>query len=257
MQTHAAVISGFGINCENETKYCIEKTGGEADIIHINKLIDAPSLLQTYNFLIFPGGFSYADHLGAGKVFSNKLMYALKESIQDFLRDEKLIFGICNGFQMLAKLGILPTTDFNQSMTIIQNDSGKFEDRWVRLKINQNSKCIYTKGIHYLDLPVRHGEGKIILKNEQVFLDVLNNNLCPIQYVDLNGRLAGYPYNPNGSIQNIAGICDKSGRVFGLMPHPECNNHYTNCPLWIRGQIPEANGLKIFENAVNYISERL
>ncbi len=256
MQTHAAVISGFGINCEYETKFCIEKAGGEADILHINKLIDAPSLIQTYNFLVFPGGFSYGDHLGAGKVFSNKLMYNLKEPIKKFIDDGNLVIGICNGFQMLAKLGLLPHPTFNQSMTIIQNDSGKFEDRWVRLKINQNSPCIYTKNIEYLDVPVRHGEGKIILKDENVLLDILNNNLYPVQYVDPAGNLAGYPYNPNGSLQNIAGICDKSGRIFGLMPHPECNNHYTNVPLWVKGKEPKINGLKVFENAINYLKEQ-
>lgn len=257
MKTNAILISGFGINCEHETAHSIRKAGGEADIIHLNKLMDGPALLQTYNLLVVPGGFSYADHLGAAKVLSNKIYYKLKEQLNIFINDGKLILGICNGFQVLAKMGILPYANFEQSFTLTSNDSGKFEGRWVRLKINNNSPCIFTKDIDYLDLPVRHGEGKFIPKNQEVLFDILNNNLYPVQYVNGRGKLAGYPFNPNGSLQNIAGICDKSGRIFGLMPHPEAFNHYTNYPYWNGRKPDNGKGLKIFSNAVKYIEENL
>ncbi len=254
MKTFALVVSGFGINSEHETAHAVKKVGGQADIIHLNKLIDAPSLLETYNFLILPGGFSYADHLGASKVFSNKIKYKLKDRLDTFIKQGNLVLGICNGFQLLAKMGVLPNTDFEQKFTLTHNDSGKFEDRWVRLKINQNSPCIFTKGIDYLDLPIRHGEGKFLPKNQKVLLNILNNNLFAMQYVDSHGKLANYPNNPNGSIRNIAGVCNSTGRVFGLMPHPECFNHKTNHPTWSKETNFKTKGLKIFENAVNYLS---
>lgn len=257
METHALVVAGFGVNCEIETAYSIKKAGGNAEIIHLNKIIKAPSILQTYNFLVFPGGFSYADHLGAAKVFSNKALYKLKDQLGEFINDGKLVLGICNGFQVLVKMGLLPHPDFRQKVTLAYNDSGKFEDRWVRLKINKNSPCIYTKDLDYLDVPVRHGEGKFLTKNQEVLLSILNNNLHSVQYVDNGGRLAGYPHNPNGSIQNIAGICDPEGRIFGLMPHPECYNHYTNHPFWTKGGVSKGAGLKIFENAVSYLKAQM
>ena len=257
MKTNAIVVSGFGVNCEYETAYSIKKAGGAVDIVHLNTLIHAPSLLQTYNFIIFPGGFSYADHLGAAKVFSNKVFYKLKESLSSFVNDGKLVLGICNGFQVLAKIGVLPYLNFEKTFTLTFNDSGKFEDRWVRLKINKNSPCVFTKDLEYLDLPVRHGEGKFIPKNEKVLLDILNNNLYPVQYVDKNGRLTGYPSNPNGSVQNIAGICNSTGRIFGIMPHPEAYNHYTNHPWWTVHKHKDSTGLQIFKNAVNYLEGQM
>ncbi|MDD5022552.1 MAG: phosphoribosylformylglycinamidine synthase subunit PurQ [Candidatus ainarchaeum sp.] len=256
METHAAVLSGFGLNSEYETAYAIKLSGGNVDIIHLNQFIDAPSLLHTYNFLVLPGGFSYSDHLGAAKVFSNKLFFKLKKELSEFISEKKLILGICNGFQMLVKLGLLPYSDFKQKVTLSYNDSGKFEDRWVRLKANKNSPCIYTKDIDFFDLPVRHGEGKLIIPNQEILFDILNHNLFPLQYVDSEGKLSGYPFNPNGSINNIAGLCDPTGRIFGLMPHPECYNTFANHPLWTSlssKEIREGHGLKIFKNAVNYL----
>ena len=165
--------------------------------------------------------------------------------------------GICNGFQVLVKMGILPYPTFEQKVTLTLNDSGKFEDRWVHLKSNRNSPCIYTKDVEFIDLPIRHGEGKFVTKEEAVLLDLLNNNLVALQYVDENARFAGYPYNPNGSSKNIAGICDATGRIFGLMPHPECFNHKTNHPLWTKFGEVRPYGLKFFENAVGYIRSSL
>jgi len=253
MDANVVVISGFGINSEVETAYSVKKVGGNVDIKHLNEFIEAPALLQTYNFIIFPGGFSYSDHLGAAKVFSNKVVYKLKDQLTDFINDGKLIMGICNGFQALVKIGILPHSDFQQRVALTFNDSGKFEDRWVRVRINKKSHSIFTRNIDYLEMPVRHGEGKFVPKNQEVLLNLLNNDLVAMQYVDNFGKLAGYPFNPNGSIQNIAAISNQNGNIFGIMPHPESYNHYTNHPLWTRGLSKRAEGLKIFKNAVDYL----
>lgn len=252
----ALVLSGYGINCEAESKHCVEKVGGAADIIHINELIEKPVLLEEYNMLFIPGGFSFGDDLGSGKVFSNKLKFRLSDNLLDFVKSEKLVLGICNGFQVLVKMGLLPEPDLQQRVTISANDSGHFEDRWVALKANENSPCIFTKGVKLMLLPVRHGEGKFIAKDEAILKSLVDNNQVVFQYVDEKGKLAGYPYNPNGSKLNIAGICDKTGRIFGMMPHPEAFNIVQNCPYWTTGLIKEAQGLKIFENAVEWTKEK-
>jgi phosphoribosylformylglycinamidine synthase len=255
MQTKALVLSGYGINCEHETKFAIERAGGSARILHLNELIDDPKSLENYNFMVIPGGFSFGDDIGSGKVFANKMRYRLREPLEQFVKDGKLLMGICNGFQVIAKLGILPIPDFQQRITLTINDSGKFEDRWVRLRANPVSPCIFTKGIDVLYLPVRHGEGKVVANSENELKRITDGNLHALQYVNERGELAGYPYNPNGSVLNIAGICDSSGKIFGMMPHPEAFNHVTNHPLWPFGMIKEAAGLRIFRNATDYLAQ--
>jgi len=254
MKTKALVLSGYGINCENETKYSIEKVGGEAEILHVNELIDSPHLLENFNFFVLPGGFSFGDDIGSGKVLANKLHYKLKDKVKQFIEDGKLVLGICNGFQVLAKLGILPMPDFTQRVTLTYNESGRFEDRWVFLKTNRKSPCIFTKSIEYMMLPVRHGEGRFVLNSDSIFEDLTSNNLHVLQYMGPGGKLSGYPYNPNGSVFNIAGICDGTGRIFGLMPHPEGFNIPENNPYWTSEKIKEPQGLKIFKNAVDYLA---
>jgi phosphoribosylformylglycinamidine synthase len=255
MQLKALVLSGYGINCEAESKHVIEKVGGAADIIHINKLIEQPNLMEDYNLLFVPGGFSFGDDLGSGKVFSNKFKFRLSDNVVDFIKAEKLVIGICNGFQVLVKMGLLPEPDLEQKVTITANDSGHFEDRWVALKANEKSPCIFTKDVNLMLLPVRHGEGKFIAQDEATLKQIEEDNQIVFQYVDEKGSLAGYPYNPNGSQLNIAGICDKSGRIFGMMPHPEAFNIIQNCPYWTTGLIKEAQGMRIFENAKKYIEK--
>ena len=254
MRAKALVLSGYGINCENETKHSIEKVGGEADIIHVNELIEKPFLLDDYNFFIVPGGFTFGDDIGSGKVMANKLNYKLKENLKQFITDGKLILGVCNGFQVLTKLGVLPMPDFTQRVTLTVNESGRFEDRWVFLKINKSSPCIFTKDIEYMMLPIRHGEGRFVPNDEPIFEDLVKNNLHVAQYMGPGGKLSGYPYNPNGSVFNIAGICDGTGKIFGLMPHPEAFNIPQNCPYWTSEKITEGQGLKIFKNAVDYLN---
>ena len=252
MSLRALVLFGYGINCEAESKYAIEKSGGRADIVHINKLLENPDMLQQYNMLMVPGGFSFGDDLGSGKVFCNKMKFRLHEPLEEFVNGENLVLGICNGFQVLVKLGILPEPTFEQQVTLIANESGHFEDRWVILKANDLSPCIFTRGIKYLLAPVRHGEGKFVAKDESILKELKEKNQIVFQYTDKNGRLAGYPHNPNGSVENIAGICDSTGHVFGMMPHPEAFNIVENCPYWIRGTVTEPLGLRIFKNAVEY-----
>ncbi len=256
MPLRALVLTGYGINCENESKYAIEKSGGAADILHVNKLLDDPKRLERYNLLFIPGGFSFGDDLGSGKVFGNKMKFRLREPLDSFVKSGKLILGICNGFQVMVKMGLLPEPDFTQKVSLISNDSGHFEDRWVILKGNQGSSCVFTKGIEALLVPVRHGEGKFVTTNEGVLKQLKEKNQVVFQYTDEHGSLAGYPYNPNGSVENVAGICDTSGRVFGMMPHPEAFNIPENCPYWVKGNVKEALGLRVFKNAVQYAQEK-
>jgi phosphoribosylformylglycinamidine synthase len=256
MQTKALVLTGYGINCEQETKNAIEKVGGSAKIVHINELLENKTLLEEYNFFVFPGGFSFGDDIGSGKVLANKMKFRMKDELLSFIKNGGLILGICNGFQVLVKLGLLPVPDFNQRVTLTVNESGKFEDRWVWLKANSASPCIFTRGLQYTTLPVRHGEGRFLVKNEEELKRIKEKNLYVLQYVDRRGQLAGYPWNPNGSIMNIAGICDETGRIFGLMPHPEAFREVYNCPYWKNMNVKEAHGLKIFKNAVDYLREQ-
>lgn len=248
----ALVLYGYGINCENESKYAIEKSGGHADIMHLNKVLDNPEILDNYNMLFIPGGFSFGDDLGSGKVFANKMKFRLREPLEKFVKEGKLIMGICNGFQVLVKMGLLPEPDFSQKVTLIGNDSGKFEDRWVILKTNKDSPCVFTKGIDFLLVPVRHGEGKFIPLDDSSLETMKARNQIVFQYVDKDGNEAKYPDNPNGSVMGIAGVCDSTGRIFGMMPHPEAFNIVQNCPYWVRGKVSEPMGLRIFKNAVEY-----
>ncbi len=251
------VLSGFGINCENETAKAFELAGALPRIMHATELIASPKSLLEYDIFAIPGGFSFGDDLGSGKVLGNKLKAKMSPEIMEFVRSGKLIIGICNGFQTLVKIGLLPATGGNymaQEATVTYNDSGRFEDRWVYMKANPSSSCIFTKGISgRLYLPVRHGEGKFVPSSNALLEKMFVKGQVALQYTDESGNLAGYPYNPNGSIQNIAGVCDESGRVFGLMPHPEAYLYRENHPRFARGGKLEPLGLVIFKNAVDYV----
>jgi phosphoribosylformylglycinamidine synthase len=258
MKPKALVLTGYGINCDYETQHAFNLVGADAKRVHINDIIDKMENLEDYQILAFPGGFSFGDDISSGKVLANKLKFNIFDDLQKFIDDGKVIIGICNGFQSMVKLGILPAFERNykkQVTTLTFNDSGRFEDRWVYLKINPKSRCIFTKNIDMLYLPVRHGEGKFVAK--EIFLQKLNkNNQVALWYVDEKGNLSGYPWNPNGSLENIAGICDGTGRIFGLMPHPEAYLYMTNNPRWTREKLSEEGmGVKIFRNAVDFIKE--
>ncbi len=258
------MLFGFGINCEKEMAYALSLCGADkVDIVHIKEIMECKKSLLDYNFLAFPGGFLDGDDLGAAKACANRFKYEKKrdgktvfEDILEFISENRVIIGICNGFQLLVRLGILPNLDgdFSQQVTLYRNDSCIFENRWVRLLVNENSPCIFTKGIKYLYLPIRHGEGKFFT-NEEVLSRILKKNLATLFYTDPFGKpTERYPDNPNGSLLGIAGICDETGRVFGLMPHPEAYLHFTHHPSWTRGIEKEyGDGFFLLKNGVNYL----
>ena len=256
MKPRALILYGYGINCDNETQFGFEMAGAEAQRVHINQLIAGDKKLNDYQIFAFPGGFSFGDDLGAGKVLAMKIRNGLAADLDKFIGEGKLIIGICNGFQVLAKLGVLPGFDKNynrQDVTLAFNDSGRFEDRWVYLKVNQKSPCVFTKGIENIYLSVRHGEGKFICKDGEAAKRLIDRNQVALQYVDANGEAADYPFNPNGAYMGVAGICDESGRIFGLMPHPEGFLFKESHPRWTRENVNEGLWLKIFKNAVDFV----
>ena len=245
------ILRAPGTNCDAETAFAFRQAGTIVSSAHISQLIRGEQRLSHYQIFVIPGGFTYGDDISAGKVLANELKLKLGEDVQDFIDNGGLILGICNGFQVLVKAGILPRLSNGGAppVTLAANDSGKFECRWVYLKVNENSPCLFTKGIDRLYLPVAHGEGKVVTSAEA--LSGLN---IVLHYTDEQGNInAGYPYNPNGSVGNIAGICDASGRVFALMPHPERHIRGTQHPQWTRqGAKEQGDGFQIFLNAVRW-----
>ncbi len=224
------------------------------DSVHVNQLIRHKKRLSDYQIMVVPGGFTYGDDISAGKVLANELKLKLGEDILRFIEDGGLILGICNGFQVLVKAGILPGLSNGSPplLTVSANDSGRFECRWVYLYVNKESPCIFTKGIDSMYLPVAHAEGKVVADPR-----VLPDLNVVLYYTDERGNSnAGYPYNPNGSVGNIAGICDASGRVFALMPHPERYIRGTQHPQWTRREAKEyGDGFQIFLNAVKWAQD--
>jgi len=264
------VLTGNGTNCEMEMAHACRLAGSAVvDIVHISELLCGEKRLDDYHFLNLPGGFLDGDDLGSAKAGANRIVHAqigrgrekLYQQLIDFIRNGKLILGVCNGFQLMIKLGLLPAFggDYTtQTVTLTFNDSGRFEDRWVYLKVNRDSPCVFTKGMEGIYLPVRHGEGKIVARDSSILKQLHTNNQIAVQYSDetYESAVMDYPNNPNGSIEAVAGICDETGRIFGLMPHPEAYLHYTNHPRWTREDLPEDGaGLSIFRNAVNFIKK--
>jgi phosphoribosylformylglycinamidine synthase len=268
------VITGNGTNCEMEMAHACRLAGAQqVDIVHISQLLFNERRLDDYHFLNLPGGFLDGDDLGSAKAGANRILHAavrtdgsqvretLLEQFRRFIQDGKLILGVCNGFQLLVKLGTLPGFDgdyFRPTATLTFNDSGRFEDRWVYLKANADSPCIFTRGVRSLYLPVRHGEGKFIARDKSVLKRLHEAGQVVVQYSREDGEATmNYPFNPNGAVDAIAGICDTTGRIFGLMPHPEAYLHYTNHPRWTRETLPEEGmGLALFKNAVKFIRSR-
>lgn len=255
------VLRTAGTNCDKETAFAFEKTGATADLVHINRLAAGERLLSDYQILAIPGGFTYGDDIASGKILANELKFKLEEDVQKFIKAGKLIIGICNGFQVLVKSGLLPNLSGNfQSIeaTLTLNDSAKFEDRWVYLKKVQ-SKCIWAEGVdEVINLPIAHGEGKFIPKDDSILRDLKKEGLVVFEYADEKGSRKGYPYNPNGSTENIAGICDKTGHIFGLMPHPERHLDSSQSPFWTRNDAKgPGDGFKIFLNGVKFAKKYL
>ncbi len=255
----AIVLRAAGTNCDMETQYALELAGATADRVHINRVIEDKSLLDRYHILVFPGGFSYGDDVAAGKILANQVIHHLAEPVRKFIEDGKLVLGICNGFQVLVKTGILPGANgFHQEdVTITCNDSGKFEDRWVYLA-PQTNKCVLIEPERQIYLPVAHAEGKVVVRNDKALQRLEADSYVAFKYVDANGEEGLYPINPNGSVDSIAGLTDGTGRVLGLMPHPERFVRRTQHPHWSRlGRDLDPDGIKIFRNAVRYVRDNL
>lgn len=255
-----AVLKSSGTNCDNETKIAFELAGGNAKIVHTQELYAKKKSLDSYHIVVFPGGFSYGDDIAAGKVWATEIKHFFIEKLEKFIKEGKLVLGICNGFQVLVKLGLLPALDYKmeQSVSLIFNDSARYEDRWVYLK-KSSKKSIFVKDLdELLYIPVAHAEGKFITKDDGTRAQLFENNQVVFQYVNKDGHLNGYPANPNGSIGNIAGICDRTGRVLGMMPHPERAVLKTHYPDWRRNRIKERiMGITIIKNALNYAKKTL
>ncbi len=265
------ILTGFGINCEIEMGAAYKKSGADVNIVHFNDILNGKYNLQGFDILNFPGGFSFGDDIASGKVMANKIKFkkmsngnTFIEEIMDFIKNGKYILGVCNGFQILTQLGLLPHLQGNlePEIALIHNDSQKFEDRWVYCKINQNNNSPFLKNIDILPLPVRHGEGKVVFKSTKVKEQLLKNQQVALQYCDKEGNVTDrYPVNPNGSALGIAGITDSTGQILGLMPHPEAFLSFYNHPNWPQmkknGNILERKktGQVIFDNIVSTIQK--
>ncbi len=261
------ILTGYGLNCDYETAHAFTLAGAKPGLVHINDLIDGVVSPDDFQIMVFGGGFSWGDDHGAGVIEAVRLKTNIGDKIYKFIDDGKLIIGICNGFQCLVNLGLLPGLDCDytkRSVALMENDCGNFRDQWVNLKINPKSPCVFTKGFSEIELPVRHGEGKFYCE-KSILEKIKNNNQDALWYARPGGEAAGgeFPYNPNGSLCDIAGICDPTGRIFGLMPHPEAYNHPFNHPDWIfeREKKNRKNekygekitpGIKLFKNGVEY-----
>jgi len=312
------VLRAPGTNCDRETAFAFEQAGARAELIHINRLLEEPELCARFQIFCIPGGFSYGDDVAAGRILANQLQHHLAEQLERFKSEDKLILGICNGFQVLIKSGVLlPPDDAGPPATLTYNDSGRFEDRWVQLGVCSR-KCVFLEGIDSLYLPVAHAEGKFVARDLETLARLETAGQLVLRYqgqdhagcgsetelvvaagcagkamseaaettarpprtkppktnTNQSGRAAGtaadacgssipvvaepqvpYPDNPNGSMADVAGVCDTTGRVLGLMPHPERHIDPTHHPRWTRGEAGQTgDGMKLFLNAVAYFA---
>ncbi len=249
------VLRSPGTNCDEETAFAFEKAGGLPERIHINRLVEKPNTIEDFQILCVPGGFSYGDDIAAGRILANQMASTLQSCLEEFRAQGKLILGICNGFQVLIKTGLLiDESEHGFSATLTWNRHGQYEDRWVDLQ-SIESPCVFTDGIDRMYLPVAHAEGRFAVRDQTVYEQLFGNGQLALRYAtpgNANGQVP-FPYNPNGSVGNVAGVCDPTGRVFGLMPHPERFIDRTHHPHWTRlsDDLP-ADGIRIFENSVRY-----
>jgi len=251
------VLSGYGINCEEETKFAFEYAGGKADIVHINDLIKEPSLFKKYNIVAFPGGFSYGDDTGSGKAFANKMRNHLAKELKAFVERDTLLIGICNGFQIITNLGLLPGA-------LVHNASAQYIDRWVDLEAH--GKSPWLAGVKKISLPIAHGEGRYVIE-EETYKQMKKNKQIAFTYT--KGEMCEYqnlPTNPNGAMHDIAGVLGYNGRVLGLMPHPERALFFHHLPNWQlkkeilkrkkglprQSEAEAGSGLILFKNAIKY-----
>ena len=257
------IITGYGLNCEDESRFAWELAGAQPSFIHFNDLLAQPRRLHDYSALMFIGGFSYGDHMTSGHVFALRARHRMSADLEKFIAEGKLIMGVCNGFQIVVKLGLLPGLDsdhFTQKLSLMQNDCGMFQNYWVDLRFESLSPCVFTRGIGRMQLPVRHGEGKIFTLDKNLLNRIEDEGCVACRYADPKTGEATqqYPHNPNGALNAIAGLCDPTGRIFGMMPHPEAYLYPENHPHWDLqrqdGRLPQhGSGLSIFLNAVRHL----
>ena len=244
----ALVLTGDGINCETETALAFQEKGIKAEIIHIAELIKEPSKLESAHILALPGGFSFGDEIGSGQILALKLKYSLENELKKFIDDKKIVIGICNGFQALVRLGLLPKPFQERTMTLTHNRQGHFINRWVDLNVAA-SQCVWTKEIQgkKISLPIRHGEGKIVFKGST------DEQLKTYKFLEEHGQVAlSYTDDVNGSYEKIAGVCDPTGRIFGLMPHPEAATSLWHGPSGKEKKDGLGIGSFIFESGIKY-----
>ncbi len=254
----ALVLRTAGTNCDRETEFALQQAGFDAERIHVFRLIENPAMLAEFQFLVIPGGFSYGDDVAAGKILANQMRHHLSDALNEFIAADKLVLGICNGFQVMVKAGLLPwgkvmPGEVNLDATLAWNDVGQFVDRWVHLR-SDSDKCVFLPKGEVLALPIAHGEGKFVPCDDDMLKKFATNDQIALRYVDADGNCGDYPVNPNGSIDSIAGICDPTGRVMGLMPHPERFVEISHHPQWTRGQVKRADGCLFFQRAFDYLT---
>jgi phosphoribosylformylglycinamidine synthase I len=266
-QNRICIARVAGTNRDGDVKRCIEHFGIRADVVHVNELIKRKRELEDYEGLVFPGGFAYGDHVRAGAIWAAMLKSNLIDDLRDFVKDGNPILGVCNGFQVLVELGLLPGIDENSAYpeaALANNESGRFECRWVHLKNVNLGKCIFTSKVTkcgVVKVPIAHGEGRFSIENSQrlkALRFLKENDQIVFKYATPNGKEAKgrYPDNPNGSISDIAGICDRTGLIFGLMPHPEDAFFGYQLPDWHRSfpRIPKyGSGYSIFKSLADYV----
>jgi len=253
-QPRVLILRAAGTNCDEETEYAWSLAGARPDRLHINRLIEQPARLGEYQVLTIPGGFSYGDDIASGKILANQIARRLGDAVRAFIDHGGLVLGICNGFQALAKAGLLPGPDL-PPVTVTFNDSGRFEARWIRIRVGR-SACPFLEPGDVFHLPVAHGEGKVMLgqppgRDGEAAIAMLETAGCvALKYVAASGDRVSYPENPNGSEFDIAGLCDPTGRILGLMPHPERCLSPVQLPGGTGDRNAETDGLRLFRRAV-------
>ena len=256
------VLSGFGLNCEVETEHAFKMAGARVERVHLTDLLDGSRHLSEFHIVAFPGGFAFGDHLGAGFVFANRIRHRMYDRLVAFIEQGGLAIGICNGFQMMTRLGMLPGLDGDYRTpraTLAPNDQLGYRNAWVRLKVNPDSPCVWTQGLSGLDLPSRHGEGKFLVESADLLEQMESAGQVAVRYVDARGEpTEAWPANPNGSPGGIAGVCDPSGRLFGMMPHPDAFLFPFQHPHWCwqggAADSAEGEGLAVFRNGVDTVA---
>jgi phosphoribosylformylglycinamidine synthase subunit PurQ / glutaminase len=249
------ILRAPGTNCDLEAQFAFEQAGAGAERIHINRLREEPHLLQRFQILMLPGGFSYGDDVAAGKIQAVQLAHFLGDEILRFRDEEKLILGVCNGFQVLIKTGLLVLPDDEGPLATLSFNTHGYQDRWLYVKVVSN-KSPFLNGIDTMHVPMAHGEGNFVCRKEWILRGLEQSGQVVLKYVDERGRPGGYPINPNGSQGDVAGLCDATGRVLGLMPHPERHVLPTQHPRWTReGLKREGDGMQLFRNAVEFFKD--